>query len=129
MTIPVELAAQYILQTEAPLSDIALHCGFTDQAHLRKHFRQSTGQPPAAWHDEESKRLNTVAQLHSRTPASTLRLPGATDALLDGPRVFQFDGLLTTMPNLNLEDHQHCTRTELILSVLRTNQRLKTSSQ
>jgi AraC-like DNA-binding protein len=49
MIIPVELAAQYILQTEAPLSDIALQCGFTDQAHLRKHFRQSTGQPPAAW--------------------------------------------------------------------------------
>ena len=41
MIIPVELAAQYILQTEAPLSDIALHCGFTDQAHRRKHFRRA----------------------------------------------------------------------------------------
>jgi AraC family transcriptional regulator len=45
----VELAAQYMLATEASLSDIALGCGFTDQAHLCKHFRQSVGQTPAAW--------------------------------------------------------------------------------
>jgi AraC family transcriptional regulator len=45
----VELAAQYMLTTDAPLSDIALRCGFTDQAHLCKHFRQAMGQTPAAW--------------------------------------------------------------------------------
>jgi AraC family transcriptional regulator len=45
----LELAARYMLQTDAPLSDIALQCGFTDQAHLCKHFRQSTGRTPAAW--------------------------------------------------------------------------------
>jgi len=45
----LELAARYMLQTGAPLSDIALRCGFTDQAHLSKHFRRSTGQTPAAW--------------------------------------------------------------------------------
>ena len=45
----VELAAQSMLQTEAPLSDIALRCGFTDQPHLCKHFRQTTGHTPAAW--------------------------------------------------------------------------------
>ena len=45
----VELAAQYMLTTDASLSDIALGCGFTDQAHLCKHFRQATGQTPAAW--------------------------------------------------------------------------------
>jgi AraC family transcriptional regulator len=45
----VELAAQYMLQTQAPLSDIALRCGFTDQPHLCKLFRQTTGQTPAAW--------------------------------------------------------------------------------
>jgi AraC family transcriptional regulator len=45
----VELAAQYMLTTYASLSDIALRCGFTDQAHLCKHFRQAAGQPPAAW--------------------------------------------------------------------------------
>jgi AraC family transcriptional regulator len=45
----LELAGRYMLQTDASLSDIALQCGFTDQAHLCKHFRQSTGQTPAAW--------------------------------------------------------------------------------
>jgi AraC family transcriptional regulator len=45
----LELAAQYMLETDNCLSDIALRCGFTDQAHLCKHFRQATGQTPAAW--------------------------------------------------------------------------------
>jgi AraC family transcriptional regulator len=45
----VELAAQYMLTTDASLSDIALRCGFADQAHLCKHFRQAAGQTPAAW--------------------------------------------------------------------------------
>jgi AraC family transcriptional regulator len=45
----VEFAAQYMLTTEATLSDIAQRCGFTDQAHLCKHFRQATGHTPAAW--------------------------------------------------------------------------------
>jgi AraC family transcriptional regulator len=45
----LEWAAQYMLQSGASLSDIALRCGFTDQAHLCKHFRQSTGQTPAVW--------------------------------------------------------------------------------
>jgi transcriptional regulator GlxA family with amidase domain len=45
----VERAAYYMLQTDASLSDIALRCGFTDQAHLCKHFRQFMGNTPAAW--------------------------------------------------------------------------------
>jgi AraC family transcriptional regulator len=45
----VELAAQYMLTTDAYLSDVALRCGFTDQAHLCKHFRQAARQSPAAW--------------------------------------------------------------------------------
>ena len=45
----VELAAQHMLATDASLSDVALACVFTDQAHLCKHFRQAVGQTPAAW--------------------------------------------------------------------------------
>jgi AraC family transcriptional regulator len=49
MSRRVELAAQYMLQTEASLSDIALRCGYADQPHLSKQFRQTTGYTPAAW--------------------------------------------------------------------------------
>jgi AraC family transcriptional regulator len=45
----VELAAKHMLQTVMSLSDIALGCGFADQAHLCKHFRVVTGETPAAW--------------------------------------------------------------------------------
>lgn len=45
----VEWAAQYMLQTNAALSDIALRCGFADQAHLCRRFRQITGQAPSVW--------------------------------------------------------------------------------
>jgi AraC family transcriptional regulator len=45
----VALAAQYMLQTDTPLSDIALQCGFVDQAHLCKHFRKVMGETPGAW--------------------------------------------------------------------------------
>jgi AraC family transcriptional regulator len=57
----VELAAQHMLTTDASLSDIALRCGFADQAHLSKQFRQAAGQTPAAWrrahrsHDDEHR--------------------------------------------------------------------------
>lgn len=45
----VELAAHYMLQTEASLTDIALRCGFADQPHLCKQFRKVMGQTPSAW--------------------------------------------------------------------------------
>jgi AraC family transcriptional regulator len=59
----LELAARYMLQTDAPLSDIALQCGFTDQAHLGNRFREATGLSPAAWRrlrePQESHRLSS----------------------------------------------------------------------
>lgn len=58
----VELAARYMLTTDASLSDIALRCGFVELAHLCKLFRQFVGQTPAArrrvhrlQHDESAK--------------------------------------------------------------------------
>ena len=59
----LELAARYMLQTDVSLSDIALRCGFTDQAHLCKHFRQSTGQTPAAW--RRARRTQDSGNSHS----------------------------------------------------------------
>ena len=45
----LEFAAQFMLQTDVPLCDIALRCGFADQAHFSKHFRQANGLNPSAW--------------------------------------------------------------------------------
>jgi len=45
----VAFAAQLMLASREPLSDIALRCGFHDQAHMGKQFRQLTGETPAAW--------------------------------------------------------------------------------
>jgi AraC-like DNA-binding protein len=48
----MEKASQLMLVSDDSLSDIALACGMTDQAHLCKTFRQMTGQTPAAWRRE-----------------------------------------------------------------------------
>jgi AraC-like DNA-binding protein len=45
----LELAARLMLESTESLTDIALRCGFTDQAHLCNHFRRSMGASPAAW--------------------------------------------------------------------------------
>ena len=45
----IEMAALRMLRTDECLTDIALHCGFSDQAHFCRHFRQAVGQSPAAW--------------------------------------------------------------------------------
>jgi AraC family transcriptional regulator len=45
----LEFAAQFMLQTDLPLCDIALRCGFADQAHFSNHFRQANGLNPSAW--------------------------------------------------------------------------------
>jgi len=62
----VELAAQYMLTTEAPLSEIAVRCGFTDQAHLCKQFRHAEGQSPAAWRRAHRLQQGEPAQQLSR---------------------------------------------------------------
>ena len=71
----LELAGQYMLQTEAPLSDIALRCGFTDQAHLCNHFRQATGETPAAWRRaRRTQDLRSSASSSSESVADELSL-------------------------------------------------------
>jgi AraC family transcriptional regulator len=43
------LAARHMLETDARLTDIALLCGFADQAHFCRLFRRSSGETPDAW--------------------------------------------------------------------------------
>jgi AraC family transcriptional regulator len=63
----VELAAQYMLQTEAPLSDIALRCGFSDQSHLCRQFRQIMRRTPAAWRRAHSGEGDADRHANRRT--------------------------------------------------------------
>jgi len=56
----VELAAQLMLAGCEPLSEIALKCGFHDQAHLSKQFRQMTGETPAAWRRLRRRHGNAI---------------------------------------------------------------------
>jgi AraC-like DNA-binding protein len=82
----LQLAAQHMLETDSGLSDIALRCGFTDQAHLCKHFRESTGESPAAW--RRARRalqiVDGVADLPKRGralgPASSRRIIAAAES-------------------------------------------------
>ncbi len=45
-------AQRLILTTEAPLSRIALDCGFCDQAHLSRMFHRLVGMAPNRWRRE-----------------------------------------------------------------------------
>jgi AraC family transcriptional regulator len=49
----IELASRLMLESSVPLCEIALKCGFNDQAHLSKRFKQHTGATPAAWRREQ----------------------------------------------------------------------------
>ena len=64
----LERAKSLMLESEEQLSIIAHLCGFTDQPHLSKLFRQYTGETPAAWRrrrtleDQESSAWGQDAQ-------------------------------------------------------------------
>lgn len=45
----VQLAKSMMLESDAPLCEIALDCGLSDQAHLSRIFRRYTGTTPSAW--------------------------------------------------------------------------------
>ena len=45
----MERAQGLMLKTNAPLAQIALDCGFADQAHLSRRFLQFTGECPSSW--------------------------------------------------------------------------------
>ncbi|HEV7323855.1 MAG TPA: AraC family transcriptional regulator [Bosea sp. (in: a-proteobacteria)] len=49
MQLRVSEAKKHLSQQHLPLSDIALMCGFGDQSHFTRVFRQLAGTSPGAW--------------------------------------------------------------------------------
>jgi AraC family transcriptional regulator len=45
----IELARRLLSETTTSLADIALTCGFADQAHFSNRFRQVAGDSPSRW--------------------------------------------------------------------------------
>lgn len=45
----VQQVMYMMINTESPLAEIALDCGFADQSHLSRVFRRITKHTPAAW--------------------------------------------------------------------------------
>jgi AraC-like DNA-binding protein len=45
----IELAKRLLSETTTSLADIALTCGFADQAHFSNRFRQVAGDSPSRW--------------------------------------------------------------------------------
>jgi AraC-like DNA-binding protein len=56
----VERARQEMLEGQEPLSQIALSCGFADQAHLARIFRREMGLAPSAWRHANRPAVNRL---------------------------------------------------------------------
>lgn len=49
LTRRITRARTLMLETDMPLSQVALAAGLTDQAHLSRLFRRYFGEPPSSW--------------------------------------------------------------------------------
>jgi transcriptional regulator GlxA family with amidase domain len=52
----VERAKAMISGTRVPLAEVALACGFADQAHLNRRFRDAVGISPGRWRRSNASR-------------------------------------------------------------------------
>lgn len=53
----IEMAKELMLSSGKTLADVALDCGFADQPHMTRQFKQFVGITPAAW-----RRLDEVSR-------------------------------------------------------------------
>jgi len=52
----ISMAVEQMLDGDAPLSEIAMNCGFADQAHFSRQFRRMMGSTPSNWRRERAAR-------------------------------------------------------------------------
>ena len=55
----IEHASHMLANTDTPLSEIALTCGFSDQSHFSGAFRKMTGTTPKRYQTHEVLERNT----------------------------------------------------------------------
>jgi AraC family transcriptional regulator len=67
----VEQAKRILLESDAPLSQIALDCGMADQAHLSRLFRRLVGETPSVWR----RRNRAPSHAHLTPKDHSHRLP------------------------------------------------------
>jgi AraC family transcriptional regulator len=56
MSRRISMAVGLMLNTDAPLSQVAINCGFADQAHFSRQFRRAMGYTPSTWRREQASR-------------------------------------------------------------------------
>jgi AraC-like DNA-binding protein len=69
----VAFAKHRMESSNAPLCEIALDCGLSDQAHLSRVFRRLTGVTPSVWRRYRSRPLETSSG--SRSAKAVERAP------------------------------------------------------
>jgi AraC family transcriptional regulator len=63
----LELAMQMMSSSRRSLRDIAMRCGFADQSHLCRAFRQLNGVSPATWRRDHAAEPGSDARWRRRT--------------------------------------------------------------
>jgi AraC-like DNA-binding protein len=65
----IEFAQNVMLSSQLPLSDVALTCGLSDQAHFTRVFRKIVGETPSAWRRAHRDALENAPAVPARGPA------------------------------------------------------------
>ena len=84
----IEVAQGLMLRSSAPLSEIALRCGMSDQAHFTRTFRRVVGETPCLWRRTRRNAMldqqTGVAGIPQRTNLTVARSGSGHSALAAG---------------------------------------------
>lgn len=71
----IEMAQRLMLATNESLSEIALSCGMSDQAHFTRAFRRIVGETPNRWRQSRRSALMEGAQREAQAGVGTWPRP------------------------------------------------------
>ncbi len=74
----MRIAQDMMLTTGRPLADVALECGFCDQAHFSRLFRRVVGQSPSLWRRQFASQPRYAESPDRCLPPSRLQRPVST---------------------------------------------------